>query len=269
MELLRDTKRDWDILKEEEKIRYVLTEKLRSQQFHLKGTEPPLTFSMGEFTPAGIEFFPPMDLAAPSELTLYLTVKRHIEIDFRLVEAKSDRWILFPVLARISKAVREHPREYLAHRLRTTQLVFGRHDGATAGLAYYTDRSSYRDNPPLPEILNPRAHQGLLDLAARLRPTWVFSAWPYLLAHLGVLILAWRGRQDPRAALVLGVTSSALVYAASFIILAPSAELRFVTWPIVSATLAIALWFAPMPARHPDARSGGAPGSGPARPAAG
>ncbi|MBK7013504.1 MAG: hypothetical protein IPH43_13400 [Xanthomonadales bacterium] len=166
-------------------------------------------------------------------------------------------------------AVREHPREYLAHRLRTTQLVFGRHDGATAGLAYYTDRSSYRDNPPLPEILNPRAHQGLLDLAARLRPTWVFSAWPYLLAHLGVLILAWRGRQDPRAALVLGVTSSALVYAASFIILAPSAELRFVTWPIVSATLAIALWFAPMPARHPDARSGGAPGSGPARPAAG
>lgn len=166
-------------------------------------------------------------------------------------------------------ALREHPREYLAHRLRTTQLVFGRHDGATAGLAYYTDRSSYRDNPPLPEILFPRAHQGLLDLAARLRPTWIFSAWPYLLAHLVVLILAWRGRQDPRAALVLGVTSSALVYAASFIILAPSAELRFVTWPIVSATLAIVLWFAPMQARHPGAQSGGAPRSGPARSAAG
>lgn len=110
MELLRDTKRDWEILKEEEKIRYVLTEKLRSQHFHLKGTDPPLTFSMGEFTPAGIEFFPPMDLEAPSELTLYLTVKRHIEIDFRVVEVKSDRWVLFPVLARISKAVRMHPR---------------------------------------------------------------------------------------------------------------------------------------------------------------
>ena len=141
--------------------------------------------------------------------------------------------------------VREHPQEYLAHRLRTMALLLGRHDEKTAGLAYYPTRSGYRDNPALPDSWNPLAHQGLVDLAGRLRSTWLFSALPYLLAHLTLLILAWRRRHDPRAAIVLGVTSSSLAYAASFVILAPSAELRFMTWPIVAAPLAIVLWLAP------------------------
>lgn len=110
MELLRETKRDWELLKEAEKVRYILTEKLRTQPFHLKGAVPPLTFNMGEVTAEGIEFFPPPELAAPPELTLYLTVNRHIEVDFRLVEAKEDRWLLMPLAARIGKVIRAHPR---------------------------------------------------------------------------------------------------------------------------------------------------------------
>ncbi len=142
--------------------------------------------------------------------------------------------------------LRDHPHEYLAHRLRTTILLLGRHDQTTAGLVYYDARTGYLDNPALPGIWNPLAHQGLVDMAGRLRSTWLFSALPYLLVHLTLLILAWRRRHDPRAAIVLGVTSSSLAYAASFAILAPSAELRFMTWPIVAAPLAIVLWFAPI-----------------------
>ena len=144
------------------------------------------------------------------------------------------------------RGLRDHPREYLKHRLRTAALLFGQHDEETVGLAYYPVRSAYRDNPSLPAIWNPSAHQALVDLAGRLQSTWLFSALPYVLTHLTLLILAWRRRCDPRAAIVLGVTSSSLVYAASFLVLAPSVELRFLTWPIVAAPLALLLWFAPV-----------------------
>lgn len=110
MEIIREKKRDWELLKETEKIRYVLTEKLRMQQFHLKGANPPLSFSMGQVTPEGIEFFAPPELEAPPKLTLFLTVNRHIEIDFTLVRQDGDRWVLMPEAARIGKVIRAHPR---------------------------------------------------------------------------------------------------------------------------------------------------------------
>ena len=153
--------------------------------------------------------------------------------------------------------VRDHPREYLAHRLNTTALLFGRHDERTVGLAYYPARSGYRDNPALPATWNPSAHQALIDLAGRLRSTWLFGALPYVLAHLTLLILACCRRRDPRAAIVLGVTCSSLVYAASFTVLAPSVELRFMTWPIVAAPLALLLWFAPIKAHLKEGRKHG------------
>ena len=150
--------------------------------------------------------------------------------------------------------LRDHPREYLAHRLRTTAMLIGRHDDRTAGLAYYPTRTNFSDNPALPAIWNPLAHKELLDLSARLRSSWLFSALPYLLTHFTMLAVAIRRRRDPRAAIVIGVTSSALAYAASFVILAPSVELRFLTWPIVAAPLVIALWFAPVNAQIRDER---------------
>ncbi len=162
--------------------------------------------------------------------------------------------------------VRDHPREYLAHRLNTTALLFGRHDERTVGLAYYPARSGYRDNPALPATWNPSAHQALIDLAGRLRSTWLFGALPYVLAHLTLLILACCRRRDPRAAIVLGVTCSSLVYAASFTVLAPSVELRFMTWPIVAAPLALLLWFAPIKAHLKEGRKHGPDKPGLAQP---
>lgn len=141
-------------------------------------------------------------------------------------------------------ALRDHPSAYLGHRMRTSALLFGRHGSETSGLAYYPTQTSYRDNPELPARWNPSAHQYLVDLADRLVSTWFFSALPYLLIHLTIWVLAARRRQHPHATIVLGVTSSALLYSASFVILAPSAELRFLTWPIIAAPLVAMLWFA-------------------------
>ena len=144
-------------------------------------------------------------------------------------------------LARVwLKSVLEHPRAWLAHRMRTMALLCGRHDAQPRGVAYYRDRAGFRDNPRLPEAWFPATQDAFYDVAARLSTGWVFSAMPYLLTHAAVAVWAWlrRRRNDP--ALVIGTALSALLYTASFVVLAPSTELRYLTWPIVSAPLVLA-----------------------------
>ncbi len=110
MEILREKKREWDLLREAEKIQYILRDKLRSKPFYLKGSEPPIEFIMGEILPEGIQFFTIPEQAPAQRVTLYLTMNRHIEVDFDVKEIKEDMWILMPTLARIGKVVRAHPR---------------------------------------------------------------------------------------------------------------------------------------------------------------
>ena len=54
-------------------------------------------------------------------------------------------------------------------------------------------------------------------------------------------VLAWKPRREPLGLLVLAAAASALGYAAGFVFLAPGAELRYLTWPIVLAPLALAM----------------------------
>ncbi|MBL8022526.1 MAG: DUF1577 domain-containing protein [Leptospirales bacterium] len=110
MTILREKKREWDMLRETEKITYVLRDKLKTRPFFLKGTQPPVEFVMGEITDNSIEFFTMPGLPARTQITLYLTVNRHIEVDFDVKEIREDRWILWPTQARIGRAVRAHPR---------------------------------------------------------------------------------------------------------------------------------------------------------------
>jgi hypothetical protein len=156
------------------------------------------------------------------------------------------------------RAVGQHPLAYLAHRARTASLLFGRQSRVPVGMPYFQGRWSFADNPPLPEPWLASAQQQLYRLADRLTSTWLFSALPFVLVELIALMLAWRRRPDPHAALAIGIASSALVYAASFLVLAPSAELRYLTWPIMAAVPAIALAL--------SARAGQATNPGPAWP---
>ncbi|HNN75970.1 MAG TPA: DUF1577 domain-containing protein, partial [Leptospiraceae bacterium] len=114
MEILRDKKRDWDLLREADKIQYILRDKLRSKPFYLKGSEPPVEFIMGNILPEGIEFFTIPEQSAQTQVTLYLTLNRHIEVDFEVKNIQDDRWLLMPTLARIGKVVRAHPRYAMA-----------------------------------------------------------------------------------------------------------------------------------------------------------
>lgn len=139
------------------------------------------------------------------------------------------------------KAIGDHPLAYLAHRAETTRLLFGKQSGASHGIPYYRARTAYRDNPALPTPWFDSLQQGLYAIADQLQSTWLFSALPYLLIDAAAFALAWTRRRSWQAAIALGMSSSALLYAASFLVLAPSAELRYLTWPIIAALPALGL----------------------------
>jgi hypothetical protein len=150
-------------------------------------------------------------------------------------------------------AVREHPIAYVRHRLLTFWLLVGPHRGAIYGDPYSVSRIQYRDNPPFPSAFDQRLQQRLYAVAETLRPTWMFAALPYLLLSAVALALGWARRVRPMAQLAAAASCSALLYAASFLPLAASAELRYLTWPIVAGPLALAL---ALSARAHDVQAG-------------
>lgn len=136
-------------------------------------------------------------------------------------------------------AVTGHPAAYLKHRLRTFWILIGPHRGDVHNIPYFINRTAFRDNPTLPQPLAPQAQKRFHALAATLRPTWIFAAWPYLLLNIAAVGLGWRRRKQVAGRIALALSTSALLYAASFLVLAPGAELRYLTWPIVAGPLAL------------------------------
>ncbi|HJU23856.1 MAG TPA: hypothetical protein VJ891_15225, partial [Casimicrobiaceae bacterium] len=139
----------------------------------------------------------------------------------------------------IEAAVR-HPLAYAHHRLRTFKLLLGRHRGDAQALAYFVDRAGYRDNPPYSSPIAPEAQAAFYRLAAALRPTWLFAALPYVALDVVAFALAWSRRGRPEAQLALAIAGGALLYAAGYLPLAPAADLRYLTWTIVAAPIALA-----------------------------
>ena len=145
-----------------------------------------------------------------------------------------------------------YPGAYVQHRLRTTWLLFGPHRGAIQGSAYFVARTAFRDNPPLPQPWARAAQARFYALANALRPGWLFAALPYLLSSALAFTLGWMRRDRPTAALALTLASSALLYVATFVVFAPGAELRYLTWPIIAGPLALAFALSGRASRHPS-----------------
>lgn len=137
-------------------------------------------------------------------------------------------------------AVLRYPGAYLRHRLRTSWLLIGPHRGSEQGAAYFVARVVYRDNPPLPLPWAPEAQQRFYALATGLKPGWLFAGLPYVLAGGFALALGWARRERRMAPLAVTIASSALLYSATFGVLAPGAELRYLTWAIIAGPLALA-----------------------------
>jgi len=138
------------------------------------------------------------------------------------------------------RAMRDHPVAYAHHRLRTFWLMIAPHRGGVQGASYFVARTPYRDNPPLPAAFAPRAQRAFYRLADALRPGWLFAGLPYLLLSVAALLLAAFRTGDSNARMAIAIAASALLYASTFLPLAPGAELRYLTWPIVAGPLALA-----------------------------
>jgi hypothetical protein len=147
-----------------------------------------------------------------------------------------------------ANAVWRYPGAYLRHRLRTFGLLVGTHRDPVHGIAYFNLRLPFRDNPPLPQPLAPGAQTALYRLAATLAPTWVFAGLPYLLLAALAGAIGWR-RDGVAARIAVAISASALLYALAFFPLAPSADLRYLTWPIVAGPLALAFALLPQARR--------------------
>jgi hypothetical protein len=152
-------------------------------------------------------------------------------------------------------AVLEHPGAYARHRLRTFWLLVGPHRGPIQGLAYSVSRARYKDNPPLPTAIDHKLQDRFYALASTLRPGWMFAALPYLVLSLVALVLGWTRRRRPIARLGAAFAAGALLYAACLLPLAPAADLRYLTWPIVAGPVTLALVLFGRGKRESDAAS--------------
>ena len=141
-------------------------------------------------------------------------------------------------------AVAAHPIDYLAHRLAVSAALFGTHRREwPSGLIFVDAEVVYRDNPPVGPNTSV-LHRRLMETAENLRDTPVLAAWPYLLIGLVATPFAWRRRAQPSASIALAILASAAMYALPLILLAPSAELRYLLWPSVAALISVVLAFA-------------------------
>jgi len=138
----------------------------------------------------------------------------------------------------------DHPRAYVAHRARLSALLLGIHPAALPDrMVLMPGIEPLADNPPISanhSTLN-RVLQGRLSA---LIDTPLFAGWLYLLLSLALAMAAWRRRTQPQARLVLVLLGSAWLYTLPLLVIAPSAEFRYLIWLVQATVLAVLLlWF--------------------------
>lgn len=138
-----------------------------------------------------------------------------------------------------ARAVRDYPLSYLHHRLRTFGLLVGIPSGSFTAVAYLQDRQRYRDAPPLPEPLAAELQVRFYRWMAQQHNAWWMRALPSLALLAVAFIAGWRRRDDPLVRVGWIASTSAILYALTFLWLAPGAELRYLTWILTIAPIAL------------------------------
>jgi hypothetical protein len=151
------------------------------------------------------------------------------EDEHRLLEA----WLRLPV---------DHGRAWTAHRLRLLSLLFG-WDRATRPDFQVLSPVRYElaGNPQL-QYHPSRAQRYVMGGLMLLTGTLLFAGWAYLLLAFATAVVAAnlvsRGRALPQAGLALAVALSCLTYSLPLVLVAGSAEFRYLAWPVLAALLA-------------------------------
>lgn len=104
--------REWQFVRQPEQVNMLLRDKIKKADFYLKGTKPPAEVYRGPAQDDGkIELHYAPDLILADNLTLYTTLNRQLEIDFKVDSRPEDGTVIAnPKEARISVKQREDRR---------------------------------------------------------------------------------------------------------------------------------------------------------------
>jgi hypothetical protein len=136
------------------------------------------------------------------------------------------------------RAVTSHPGAYLRHRA-----AFMWNFLARVNFTMWTQELE----PPFKDLFADRnAFTALRATHDALKATPLFRAGTWLLLCAALCALAWRRRDTPAGAFVLGVCGSAAVYVMTFLAVGVAAEFRYAYWAVLaSLTGAVAIALRP------------------------
>lgn len=95
--------------------------------------------------------------------------------------------------------------------------------------------------PIFPERAAFNAFKSLHDL---LYPTPVFRAWPWLLASLALILLAWRKRETAAGVFVMAICGSATIYVMTLFPVGVASDFRYAYWSVLAVLAGIPVLFA-------------------------
>jgi hypothetical protein len=168
---------------------------------------------------------------------------------------------LFPYTDAQTRALRDlwlslpfrHTRAYLAHRAAVAARLFGWHkDDETRALTLMPGEVAYRDNPPVAARMD-SFNRVLQTCLGRLVDTPLFSGWIYLLMAPVLIVLALK-RRDARGGLAAATVASGALYALPLLVIAGSAEFRYLSWLVMAVVLAMMLLLHPREAAEAGTR---------------
>jgi hypothetical protein len=147
-------------------------------------------------------------------------------------------------------AVAGHPLAYLRHRAAFfSTFLLDKHLTMWTADIEHPPKTVFEDRP---------AFMALKAVHDELKPTPLFRMGTWPLASLVLFALAWRRRNSPDGAFVVGVCGSAFLYVLSYLPLGVASEFRYVYWAVLASAAALVVVLAPASgnnARVPPART--------------
>lgn len=135
--------------------------------------------------------------------------------------------------------LRQHPREYLAHRAGVTRhLLFGPPAEAPRELVYVPARILPPEASVTVPALDRSRDRAVIATAETLRSTPLFAGATWLTLALAAGAWAWRRRDTERGRAALALAASAWAYALPLALVTGSAEFRYLHWSVIAALLA-------------------------------
>ncbi len=144
--------------------------------------------------------------------------------------ALRETWLSLPV---------EHPGAFFGHRAEVAAYLLGFRQAAQPDYQVLQPAIvPLRDNPAVAPPSGP-LHRALQPRLDALVDTPMFAGWLYVGLAAGVLAFTALRRRGPRDGLAAAVAASGLLLALPLLLLAPSADFRYLAWTVAASLMAL------------------------------